>query len=308
MAQAFKALANGNAINPLRNGILLPDRVGVLGMMPGYLGEPEAMGLKVVAVFPGNHGTEYDSHQGVVMLFDMEHGLPVAILDASEVTAIRTAAATGVATRVLARPDAAELAVLGTGVQARTHVEAMMEVRPIHRVRVYSRDEDRRRRFAEVATQRHEIEVVATDSARDAVAGADIVCTTTSAPDPVLFGDWLEPGMHINAVGSSVKHTRELDTAAVVRSRLFVDRRESTVNEAGDYLMPLAEGAITDEHIVGEIGDLLTGRLEGRQDEGEITLFKSLGLAIEDLAAARHVYQAARHAGVGTPVDLGGTV
>lgn len=258
-------------------------------------------------MFPGNHGTEYDSHQGVVVLFEMEHGLPVAIMDASEVTAIRTAAATAVATRILARADAEELAILGTGVQARTHLEAMLEVRRIRTVRVFSRDETRRRRFAEAAARRHDVAVTASETAQAAVAGADIVCTTTSAREPVLLGEWLEPGMHINAVGSSVKITRELDTAAVVRSRLYVDRKESTINEAGDYLMPAAEGAIDESHIVGEIGDLLSGRGEGRRDDAEITLFKSLGLAVEDLAAAHHVYHAARGAGVGARVDLGGS-
>ncbi len=306
MAEALATLSRGDAINPLRTGIRLPNNLGILGMMPGYMERPKALGLKVVAVFPGNHGTEYYSHQGVVVLFDAEHGVPLAIVDASEITAIRTAATTGVATRLLAREEATDLAILGSGVQARTHLEAMRVVRNIERVRVYSPNRGHRERFATEEGQRHGISVIATASAQEAIDGAEIVCTTTSSGDPVLKGEWIASGCHVNAVGSSVRFARELDTAAVVRSRLFVDRRESTVNEAGDFLFPRKEGAIDDDHIVGEIGDILLGDLAGRQSPDEITLFKSLGLAVEDLAAAHYVYKRAEAEGIGTAVDLGG--
>ena len=306
MEQALAALSKGDAVNPLRQGIRLPDGLGILGMMPGYMPTPHALGLKAVAVFPGNHGTEYDSHQGVVLLFNVENGSPMAILDASEVTAIRTAAATGVATKLLAREDAHDLAIVGSGVQAGTHLEAMCVVRDIERVRVYSPTPANRERFASEASRQFGISVTPTDSVEAAVADADIICTTTSAAEPVLLGDWISPGCHINAVGSSIRSTRELDTAAVVRSRLFVDRIESTVNEAGDFLFPKQEGAVTDDHIVGEIGDILLGNLDGRETPDEITLFKSLGVAVEDLAAAHFVYHEAKRTGVGTTVDLGG--
>jgi ornithine cyclodeaminase/alanine dehydrogenase-like protein (mu-crystallin family) len=306
MATTLRSLAEGEGTNPLRWPMWLPDRRGLIGMMPGMSGEPEALGLKVVAVFPGNHGTRYDSHQGIVLLFDPENGVPVAIMDASEITAIRTAAVSGMVTELLARPDASVLAILGTGVQARTHLEAIAEARDLTEVRVYSRSEDNRRRFVERAAARYDVPVRATDSAEAAVRGAEIVCTVTSSKEPVLHGTWLEPGMHVNAAGSSVKSTRELDTDAVVRSRLFVDRRESTVNEAGDYLFPVEEGAIDESHIVAEIGDILLDRHPGRQSDGEITLFKSLGLAVEDLAAAHYVLERARAEGVGARVALGG--
>ncbi len=306
MAGALKTLGRGDAVNPLRNGIRLPNDLGILGMMPGFMAEPQVLGLKVVAVFPGNHGTKYDSHQGVVVLFDTTHGLPVAILDASEITAIRTAAATGVATQLLAREDASDLAIVGSGVQARTHLEAMCIVRNITRVRVYSPHAEHRERFAREQGERHDVEVTATESAKAAVEHADIICTTTSATEPVVNGDWIAPGCHINAVGSSVRYARELDTAAVVRSRLFVDRKESTINEAGDYLFPKKEGAVDDDHIVGEIGDILLGKIDGRRTPDEITLFESLGLAVEDLAASYYVYHRALKEGSGTPVDLGG--
>jgi ornithine cyclodeaminase len=306
MEQALATLGRGNAINPLRRGMLLPENQGILGMMPGYLGAPQALGLKVVTVFPGNHGTEFDSHQGIVLLFDTRNGVPAAILDASEVTAIRTAAATAVATRLLSREDARVLAIIGSGVQARSHVAAMRVVRGIEHVRVYSPTRVNRERFAVTESERHGIPIDSVLSVEEAVAGADIVCTTTSAKEPVLRGASLEPGMHINAVGSSTRTTRELDTEAVARCRLFVDRRESTLNEAGDFLFAKADGAIGDDHIQAEIGELLLGTAAGRQSDREITLFKSLGLAIEDLAAAAYAYQRARVAGIGTTVDLGG--
>lgn len=305
MADALRTLGRGAALNPLRSGMHLPDQRGLIGLMPGYMSSPATLGLKVVAVFPGNHGTAYDSHQGLVVLFETEHGSPVAILDAAEITAIRTAAASGAATELLAREDAGDVAILGSGVQARTHLEAMLQARAIHRVRVYSPNVERCRGFATREAQRHDVRVEVADSARAAVQDADIICTTTSASEPVLEGAWIAEGAHINAVGSSIAQARELDTEAVVRSRLFVDRRESTLNEAGDFLFPKQEGAIGDDHIVGEIGEILLGECQGRGGPDEITLFKSLGLAVEDLAAAYHVFERARAEGVGTPVEIG---
>lgn len=307
MAEALKTLGRGDGIVPLRPVMWLPEKVGALGMMPGYLGDTRSMGVKVVTVFPGNHGTEYDSHIGTVMLFEAEHGQLLALMDASEITAIRTAATSGVATRLLARPDAADLAILGSGVQARTHLEAMLSERAkIDRVRVWSPTPENRQKFAERESKRHGITVEAMDSAQAAVEGADIVCTTTSAREPILMGDWIAPGAHVNAVGSSVAFTRELDTNAVVKSRLFVDRRESTINEAGDFLFPKKEGAIDDDHIVAELGEILLGQHPGRESDEEITLFKSLGISVEDVASARHIYDKAVERGMGTRVELGG--
>jgi ornithine cyclodeaminase/alanine dehydrogenase-like protein (mu-crystallin family) len=306
MARALTELSAGRAVNPLRSAMKLPDGSGLLGLMPGYVEQPQALGLKVVAVFPGNHGTRYDSHQGLVVLFDTQHGCPLAIMDASEVTAIRTAAATGVATRALAREDATTLALIGSGTQARTHLEAMLSVRPLKSVRVFSPNADRRQAFAKVESQRHGIPVLAVDSAQDAVADADIVCTTTSSSEPVIRGEWLAPGTHVNAVGASVPWAREVDTPTVVRSRLFVDRRESTENESGAYRTALAEGAITADHIQGEIGEILLGKIPGRCTADEITLFKSLGVAVEDLLAADHVLRRAQEENVGIEVELGG--
>ena len=305
MAGTLKTLGRGEGINPLRTGMLLPDNVGLLGLMPSYLADPPAVGIKVVTVFPGNHGTEFDSHQGAVLLFEMENGSLLAVIDASSITAIRTAATSGLATRLLAREDAGDLALLGTGVQGRTHLEAMLAVRPMRRVRAWSPTPERLKRFADEQSSKHGIEVEAAASAEDAVRGADIICTVSSAKEPILLGAWIEAGAHINAAGSSVKFTRELDTAAVVKSRLFVDRRESTLNEAGDFLFPKQEGAIDDDHIVGEIGEILLGDCAGRQSDDEITLFKSLGLGVEDLASAHHIYKKAVERGIGVRAEFG---
>ncbi|HMI31611.1 MAG TPA: ornithine cyclodeaminase family protein [Candidatus Limnocylindrales bacterium] len=306
MAETLRTLSRGDAVLPLRTAVWLPDRSGLLGVMPAYLGEPRSMGLKAVSVMPRNHGTEYDSHQGVVLLFEVEHGSLLAIVDGSSITAIRTAAVSGAATDLLARADAADLGILGSGVQARTHLEAMHAVRRLRRVRVWSRDHDHARDFAERESPRFACPVEPVAEARAAVEGAAIICTTTASREPVLQGDWIAPGAHVNAAGASIAAARELDTRAVQRARLYVDRRESALNEAGDFLIPRAEGAIGDDHIVGEIGEALLGRLPGRRSADEITLFKSLGLAVEDLAAAHHVYTTALKSGAGTAIELGG--
>jgi alanine dehydrogenase len=301
MADALRVTNQGGAVLPLRSVVWMPDRTGMIGLMPGFLGEPKSLGLKIVTIFPGNHGTRYDSHQGVVMLFDTQHGSPLAIMDASSITAIRTAAVSGVATRALARDDAGDLAILGAGVQASTHLDAMRAVRPIRRVRVWTRDAARARRFADAAP----IPVEVMPSAQAATEGADLVCTTTAAREPILSGAWLRPGAHVNAVGACFAAARELDTTAVSRARLVVDRRESTLAESGDFLIPRAEGAITDDHILGELGDLLLGRFAGRRSADDITLFKSLGIATEDLAAAHYLYARAIATGTGISVPLG---
>jgi ornithine cyclodeaminase len=305
MADTLATLARGEAVQPLRSMMRLPE-TGILGMMPAYLTPDKALGIKLITVFHANHGTKYDSHQGAVLYFEGEHGSLKAILDATAVTAIRTAAVSGVATRLLARPDASDVAILGAGVQGLTHLEAMLAVRPVKRVRIWNRTFEKARELAARETRRRGIPIEAVQTAEAAIRGADIICTVTSSREPVLKGEWLKPGAHINAAGSSVAATRELDTPAMVRSRLFVDRRESTLNEAGDFLIPKKEGAIGDDHIRGEIGDLVLGRTAGRGSPEEITLFKSLGIGVEDVASAKYVYEKALKARVGTAVEFGG--
>jgi ornithine cyclodeaminase len=274
--------------------------------MPAYMHSPHVMGAKVVSVYPGNHGTDRDSHQGAVLLFDADNGAVLSLMDGSSITAIRTAAVSAVATRALSRPESSRLAIIGSAVQARTHVSAMLLVRPINTVHVWSRNPLSASEFAAWVTSHHDVDVECHTSAQDAVARSDIVCTVTASREPVLRGEWLMPGTHINAVGSSSPTSRELDAAAVARSRFFVDRRESTLNEAGDFLLAREESAVGDEHILAEIGEVLTGVISGRTSPDDITLFKALGLAVEDLAAAHHIYVTAQGNGAGVRVELGG--
>jgi ornithine cyclodeaminase len=269
-------------------------------------GANAAIGAKVITVFPGNDATPYDSHIGVVLLFDAAHGRLLAIMDASSITAIRTSAVSGLATKLLSNPDASEVALLGAGVLAMPHLEAMRAVRDVRRLRVWSRSGSRAEEFAKRARELHDVEIIVAPSAQSAVDGAHIVCTITSSRTPILEGAWLSPEAHVNAVGASMSTARELDAEAVRRASLFVDRRESALAEAGDFLMARAEGAISDDHIRGEIGELSLGRIGGRSAHDEITLFKSLGLAVEDVAAAQFVHAKASEKGVGMNVVLGG--
>lgn len=306
MRDALRSLSEGNVVQPLRSLVRLPDGSGLLGLMPGYLGEPRSFGLKVVTVMPGNHGTPYDSHQGVVMLFGVEHGEPLAILDASSITAIRTAAASGAATDALARQDAGDLALVGSGTQARSHLAAMKRVRPLRRVRVWSRSRENAERFAREESAGAGVPIEASESAEEAVRGADLVCTTTSSKEPVLRGEWLAPGAHVNAVGSCFPSAREIDTEAVRRSRFYTDCRESCLREAGDFLIPLREGAITESHLLGEIGEVLLGRVAGRASPSDVTVYESLGIAIEDLASAHAIHRIALERGSGQWLEWGG--
>lgn len=300
MEAALGSLARGEVIHPLRPVVPVPGTKNVFAVMPAYSSALTAFGTKIISVYPDNHGTETPSHQGLVVLFDGARGTPTAIMDASSITAIRTAAVSAVATRHLARKSARRLAILGAGVQARTHLDAMMAAHPFEHVVIWGRDA---RKAAQLLDNAKVHGAVAT-SVREAVEGADVVCTTTASREPVLRGEWLRPGTHINAVGASLKTTRELDSAAVRRCRVFVDRRESAMNEAGDLLIPMREGAIGAEAIVGELGELVNGTIAGRRDDSEITLFKSLGLAVEDLACAHFLYDAATRAKAGQWVEL----
>ncbi|WP_444993823.1 ornithine cyclodeaminase family protein [Aliikangiella sp. IMCC44359] len=305
MENALEMLHKNNAINPLRRAMWLPEQKGILGMMPAFMGDNNVMGLKAFSVMPGNIGTQYDAHQGMVMLFETDKGCPLAIMDASEITAIRTAAASAVATKLLAKKDAKTLTILGSGVQAKKHLEAILLIRDITKVNVWSRNPENAKKFALNESQRHQMEIESFSSAEEAVKGADIICTTTWAAEPILKGEWLEKGVHINGAGASVPFMRELDTNAVVKSRLYVDRIESTLNEAGDFLIPKEEGALSDDHIVGEIGEILINNLSGRESDSEITLFKSLGIGLEDVAAANHIYKKVKQTGEGLWVEFG---
>jgi ornithine cyclodeaminase len=297
MAGALAALARGEVHNPLRFVVRPPDALSLMGLMPAYRGGDTALwGLKSVVIAPANAARGLDLHQGFVALFDGETGETRAIMNAGGITAVRTAAVTAVATRLLARDDAHALAILGAGIQGKANLEAMRAVRDFDRVVAWSRTPGR------VTAELGGVEEAA--SAEEAVRDADVVVTATSAPEPIVQREWLKEGAHVNAVGSSIPTTRELDTRTMADAALFVDRRESTLNEAGDYLFPQREGAIGPEHIRAEIGELLIGAAPGRSSRRELTVFKSLGLAVEDLAAAEHVLRRAEEENAGTVVSL----
>ena len=306
MRRALTMLAGGDVVMPLRSYLALPQGDAVLGLMPSYVGGLEAVGVKVIAAFPANFGTEFDTHQGVVLFFDTERGLLRAIVDATAITAIRTAAVSGLATDLLAKPDAGDLAIIGAGTQATTHLRAMLAVRPVRRVRVHSVPAESAKAFAERESRRTGLTVEAVATAEEAVAGADLICTTTTAHDPVVLGEWVSPGAHVNAVGAYSPTTRELDSDLVAGARLFADRRESMLSESGEFLIPRGEGRFGDEHILGEIGELLTGAAAGRTSPDDVTLFKSLGIAVEDLASAHRVYEICKERDLGTWVEIGG--
>jgi ornithine cyclodeaminase len=308
MRDALAALARGKALVPLRMVMRMPDGSGFLGVMPGQLSadgdRTGALGMKAVSVFPGNTSRGIDTHQGAVLLFEVDTGRLSALMDGATITAIRTAAVSGVATDLLARKDATELAILGAGVQARTHLEAIASIRPLRKVRIWSRNFEHARALVAEQKGRSGTSIEAVATAEAAVRGADIIATVTASPNPVLQRAWLKEGAHINAVGSSIPTTREVDTATIAAARLFVDRRESALNEAGDLLIPIREGAVKPDHIQAELGQVIIGEDPGRRSDGEFTLFKSLGLSVEDVASAAFVAQRARETGIGQTVTM----
>ena len=305
MREALVKLARGEVYQPLRTIVRPPDAAGVMGLMPSYVGgDQAAYGLKTVCVFPGNPAKGKDAHQGAVLLFSAETGELLALMNASAITAVRTAAVSGVATDLLARGDACALAIIGTGVQARTHLKAIAEVRSIKRCRVASRHIEHATLFAKEMGGSFPFSIEPVETVKEALDGADLIAAVTNARDPVVHREWISAGVHLNVVGSSTPHAREVDTATMAAAALFVDRRESTLNEAGDYLFAMREGAIGPDHIRAELGEVLTGEKPGRTSPEEITLFKSLGLAVEDLAAANYLYQKAKDLNAGVWVEF----
>ena len=300
MRQALTDLARGQIQQPLRTVVRPRDAAGFMGLMPAY--SPDGYGLKAICITPGNPAIGKDAHQGGVMLFAAGTGEPLALVNASAVTEIRTAAVSAVATGLLARPGPAELAIIGTGVQGQAHAHALAATRPLSGIRMTGRDLARAREVAAELAAQLNVPVTAVGSGPEAVEGADIVVTATSSARPVLRREWLAAGTHVNAVGACVPQARELDTATMAEAALFADSRESVRNEAGDYLLAAREGA--DNPVRAELGELLTGTAPGRAADDEITVFESLGLAAEDLAAASYLYREATRIGAGTSADF----
>jgi ornithine cyclodeaminase len=307
MERALGELARGESHMPLRTAMRGPGSSGLLGLMPAHRGgERPVYSLKAVCVFPENPRRGLDAHQGIVVLFDGHTGLPTAILNGSALTSIRTAAVSAVATSLLARPDAAVLAVIGSGVQAHAHVRALAAVRPWRAAAIHSPNREHAEALAAQAARvlGAGVAVECAASAREAVAGADVVVTATSSSTPVIERPWLAEGVHVNAIGASVPSARELDVATIAAAELFVDSRESAANEAGDYRLALEEGAIGAAHIRASLGEVAIGAHPGRSGPQALTVFRSLGLAVEDLAAAEVAVASARRAGAGIEVEL----
>lgn len=305
MREALLALATGNAYQPLRTIIRPPGAKGVMGLMPSYVsGDQAAFGLKAICVLPGNPAKGLDSHQGGVLLFSAETGELLAMINASAITAIRTAAVSGVATDLLAQQGACDLALIGSGVQAHTHLVAMSEVRPIKRCRIASRLFANAQKFCEDRQKDFLFPLEAVETVAAAVKGASLIVTTTTAREPIMKREWLSAGAHLNLVGSSIPTTREVDSETMASMSLFVDRRESTLNESGDYLLAVRDGAIGPDHIRAELGEVLNGDHPGRTSAAEITCFKSLGIGLEDLFSAAYLYRVAQEQNVGTWVEF----
>src|ERR1700722_13775184 len=294
--RALRDISAGGAIQPVRTRISPPGVAGALGLMPGYIRESRALGIKVVTVFEDNFGRGLPSHRGAVLLFDAADGALKGIFDAGAVTAVRTAAASAVATRALAAAGAERLSILGYGEQATAHVEAMLLVRSIRQVRVWGRSSAKATEFAARMATRHAIDARAESTVNAAVAEAQIICTTTAAREPILCGDAVAAGCHVNLVGSSFPDAREADSLLVARSRFFVDDRKMVEALGGEFGAALTDGSVDAAHLLGEIGEVLNGTVAGRRYASDLTVFKSVGVIAEDLAAATHLYAAARDA------------
>jgi len=307
LAPAMAELSAGRVSMPARIGAEVPAAKGVLGVMPVYLPSAGSLVTKLVSVFPKNAGGPHPTHQALIVVFDPETGVPLAMMDGTLITAARTAAGSALATRLLARPDAHVLAIVGTGVQARAHARSIPRVRQIRRVRVAGRVEKEAARLAEELRGELQLPAEPAKTVRAAIAGADIICATTHSPEPVIRGEWLEPGVHVNSVGFNPEG-RELDAEAVRRSRLVVESRQAALapypSGSNDLIWPIRDGLITAAHIHAEIGEIVSGKCPGRTSPEEITLYKSVGVAVQDAVAARLVLEAARKQKSGREIEL----
>lgn len=288
MKDAMLGLENGTYAQPARLITIMPN-TAKFGFMPAYVGS--YFGAKVISAYAPNMGTGYPSHIGYVMLFESEHSTVAGMIEAGSITEIRTGAVSAAATDLLARKDAHSLAFVGAGAQARSHLAAIREIRAITSVTVYDLFPEAARRFKKEMEAAYQIPVQVCESVAEAVKEADIICTVSPSKEPSLYASMVRPGTHINAVGTFTPNTREVASDLVAASRLYADQVEAMKLESGEYLIPLQEGLITEAHILGSIGGLLAGKVEGRTDDSQITLFDALGLAVEDVACARYVYE-----------------
>lgn len=303
MANTLAAVSRGEAELPLRWALNVPPERGALVMMPGFLAPAGCAGIKLVSLAPSASALGRPSHLGLVILYDAKGLIPLAILCGSTITKLRTAAATACATKLLARPDSRVLTILGSGEQADAHLHALRDVRHFIQIRIWSRTRANAQKLAN-AHASPEWSVQVHDTVESAVDGADVICTLTSSPTPILPGQWVTAGAHVNLVGSSGRAAAEIDDPLVERSRFFVDFRPSAMAQAGELLNAIDRGRVTPSHIVAELGDVVDGRHPGRESPHEITVFKSLGIAAEDIALAAHVYAKAESAAIGPLFEI----
>lgn len=304
VAEVMAEVSRGAAHLPLRSLMRLPNGLGALGVMPGAIAQPERFGMKLISLFPGNAGTGRSSHMGLYVLYESRHGEPLAILEAGSITAIRTAAASAVATRALARRDARVLGILGTGEEAESHIAAFAALRRFDEVWIWGRSPRKADSLIQHLGQSGYSGLRRAASIDEVCAKADVICTVTAASEPVLFGRQLRPGTHLCLVGSSTADYREVDDECVTRGRFFVDFRGSALAQAGELLHAMSAGLVTEAHISAEIGEVLAGTHPGRTSEDEITIYKSLGIAAQDLAAASLVHRKALAEGRGTKISF----
>ncbi len=305
MEDGFRELAEGDVEMPLRPMLSSREPLGTTHVMPAIMRKSRALGLKVVAHYianPSKYGVPVIN--GTIVYNDFNTGRVLSVMDGTYLTAMRTAAVSGVATRYLSRKDSKVVGLLGSGVQAETHLEAMSKVRDITSARVYSPTPSHRDAYARKVSAKLGIDVRAVDSGREAVAGSDIVVTATPARAPIVLGDWLSEGIHVNAIGSGTPELREVDEVVLSKSKIVADDIDAAVAETGDFITPMREGKFRREDIYACLGDLVIGSKPGRTSDKEITLFKSVGLAIEDVAAAKFIYENARAQSVGTEVPI----
>lgn len=304
LEKAHIQFSTGNAVMPVRLVVPLPRIKGRITCMPAFLSEDKALGMKVVTYFQDNPGQGLPSILATISLYSAETGKLMALMDGTYITAIRTACASAMATKVLANPETPVLGILGAGVQARAHILALPKVRAVKKIKVYSPSGTSARALKKEVEAEAGIEIEPAASAEAAVRGSDLLVAATTAQEPILKAGWLKPGSHINAVGSHRPDSRELDSATVKHARVFVDSREAIMAECGDILLAIRDGAITENHIAGEIGEVLAAKKPGRTSAGEVTLYKSVGIAIQDVATARLVYQKALEKKAGLAVEI----
>ena len=304
MHAALVEFSGGRVQQPLRTVLEVGPQHAFFGVMPAHIPKSGALGTKLVTVFGSNTAIGLPSHLATILLLDSTTGELQCVMDGRFITEARTAAVSAVSTRLLAREDASTLAILGSGVQARSHLAALTRVRAISDVRVWSPSEERRRAFVDEMQASTNATLSTASSAQEAVRGADLIVLATASREPVVRSEWIADGAHIAAVGACRPDQREMEATLVARARLFVDSRTGALAEAGDVVLAMRDGAIDETHIAGELGELAGGRVAGRSDPGEVTLFKSLGMAVEDVAAAHLAYVRAAERGLGRGIPL----